>query len=355
MNNKLIILNNYSRFFCALSLSCLIGACAGGAKSSTVSSTPNSYTVESAYIQHYSDLEPGGTYANVNGIRKVSFSPSIPRAELIHSLEHDALKNVETLNLSSSFVAKGGQGAGSLSAEEMVMLLPRFAQLQKVDFSNHGFVNSAVIRSLPLGLTHLNLDGCIRLNDSSFEVIASLRNLTELDVNAISGLTDRAIGHLASLIHLTRLSIGGSPGITLAAITHLQAMSQLTDLSLDKVDFTLPADPAVLSSALPNLTRVTSRLKKFVLKSFGQINDLHLELIGRYLQLDQLTDLNLEYAGRISDRGLDDLHFLRSLEKLTISRYDRNSNLITRAGVDRLLTANPRLDPTFLFKNETLH
>jgi len=71
--------------------------------------------------------------------------------------------------------------------------------------------------------------------------------------------------------------------------------------------------------------------------------------------LGQLTDLNLEGSGSITDSGLSELHALSRLERLKIDRAARSVRLISRAAVDRLLRANPRLDASLPFKYETLN
>jgi len=168
---KVAALKHYSIMVALAGLSCVvIVSCGkGGVTTTTTGSFTTTDSIQSAYIQHYSDLEKNGTYANSTRLRDVSFSSSIPRNELIQSLEHPNLQNIENLDLSSSSFSMSAKGAGSLTTDQLVRLLPRLVRLQSLNLQGHGYVNNDVLQSLTTvtGITKLNLHGCLRINEIS--------------------------------------------------------------------------------------------------------------------------------------------------------------------------------------------
>ena len=301
----------------------------------------------------YKDLVGDGLYSNSKNLKKVRFTSTITKSELIQCLEHPHLLNIEDLDLNNIIPSSGGQGPGSLTTDDLTRLLPRFKHLKKLNLTKHGYVDFAVLEQLVnlKNLTSLNVSECQRINDEDLQIVSEMYNLTELELSGIGSTTMDGVQHLSRLTRLSKLALGRSRQINLAIILDLQNMTELTDLTLEGIDLTLP-DEATLQSQLETIRTVTSRLRKLNLSSNAQITDRHLYLIGTQFELRQLTDLNLAGVGPITATGLRHLYNLQSLRRLEIDYGGIFNRSITRSDVNELLGANPNLDASLLFKNQ---
>lgn len=171
-------------------------------------------------------------------------------------------------------------------------------------------------------LTHLRIAG-LKGSGEDFMRLAGVRltDLSVLDVQGCTGLTDEAIeAYAKEQSSLSHLVLSGCAALSIVALRSLTTrLPRLTKLEMASMQqlflLTRDSDPT-----LEDLLRSTPLLQQLDLEgtgSYGGVTDRVLDALG---ELDDLVELKLGYAKRITPEGL--IRLIRRAEHLRILEAD---------------------------------
>lgn len=246
-------------------------------------------------------------------------------------------EDIQALVAFTQLQCLGVAGCRKLTDECLQALVAAMKDLTGVDVSGCSRLTDAGLQSLLTieKLERLNVHQCQNVSEAFLEGLAAHTALTHLDIGGCHAVSDECIERLAAaMTELTRLDISDCPLVENRGIRSLAKLTKLIFLNFGGCD-------AVTNAGMRNLSAAWKDLKSLDISGCDGIGNSGLRWLVEPLK--NLTRLSVGGCYKL-DNGI--MPTLIALEKLR--RVDLTGcNTITTKGVQRLLTARPKLKLTW--------